>query len=533
MRVREFIFRYRLFIISFPFFLAIAFLRRSPYWQHGIDLPWQAGLSLAFLPLLPGIIAGQSRWLAVGLMAAVFTPFQSGVIGACLVGIAVIALFDRRAAGVWRSAKRILLPVALYFVFVVVRWVSEWGSVHTPLSMSYTAATQYVAPLAAFVTAWVLSEETPHRGMDALSLLFLAEAAVLLFYPFGIGRPQLLASASNGLLKPVYTLLNLPWTFPWYDPDWNPGSLSIVNYTGIVMIAASVLCLSRWYVRRKWVDLAGWALTFILALTAENTIAAGTAVWAFLITMVLLVVWALLPKRSPMFLRVSFGAAISAFGLVGLLFLVYLGNGRYAETQKGHFYRLAFRTVLERPNRLLFGYGAGAYGSRAALLRIPEDPYRARSFFQQTYGLDRVGEMFPPGDFGKDFAEVRSRPALWVNESQGLIYSGIVPILLENGLIGVLLILIAAYPILHAIAVFSASHGREGRAGAFFALFCLLFLLCLSVFYNYMEIPTIVFLLSFPSFAIFFGLRKAFGYPGLSSSAVPPGAGSMKNFPRG
>jgi hypothetical protein len=80
-----------------------------------------------------------------------------------------------------------------------------------------------------------------------------------------------------------------------------------------------------------------------------------------------------------------------------------------------------------------------------------------------------------------------------------MLYSGLIPLLCENGALGLVPILALCLLVLSATlpppSRIASSHGASHMNGipdTAAALFGLLFLLFLSVFYNYTEIPTIV-----------------------------------------
>jgi hypothetical protein len=402
----------------------------------------------------------------------------------------------------FRAGRLMLAAAAAYGAFVLLHWAAAWGSVHTAHSAGYTAATQFVAPVAAFLAAVLWGSDKPDDALHTVYVVLIAQAATLTAYPLVIGKPMLLASIVNGFMKPLYTLLELPWTYPWFDPDWNPGSLSIVNYTGIVMIMTSVLALLRYISFRRHTDALVFAFALCLAFVAENTIAAGAAVWALVLAVLLI----LLLRLSERFLsgrqRACVAMAAAVAGIAALVNFVYLGEGRYAGTQKGHFYRQAFERISESPVRALIGYGPGAYGSRAALLRLDSDVYTARDGYLWTYGWRNIADKFPENDFVEDIKSINRLPAEWINASQGLIYSGIVPSVLENGLLGLALIFMTAWPVAFSIAERMTRIDRETLPLTGTAIFCALFLGCLAVFYNYNEIPTLSFLLLLPMFLL-------------------------------
>jgi len=495
-----------LFLAAFGYFLSIALLRDTPYWPHGIQLTWQGGIVLAVLPLIPGILRRKTDWLLRGMLLSVLTPFQSGVMVACCVSCAVLITLNRRkirtALLSFRGSRLMLAAAAAYGAFVLLHWTAAWGSVHTAYSAGYTAATQFVAPSAAFLAALLWDSDKPDDPLRAVYVVLLAQAATLAAYPLVIGKPMLLASIVNGFMKPMYTLLELPWTYPWFDPDWNPGSLSIVNYTGIVMIMTSVLALLRYISARRHTDALFFVCALCLAFMAENTIAAGAAVWAFGLALLLDLLLRLSTRLLSGRQRAGVAMAAGIAGIAALVSFVYLGHGRYAGTQKGHFYRQAFERLSESPLRALIGYGPGAYGSRAALLRLDSNVYTARDGYLWTYGWRNIEDKFPANDFVEDIKSINRLPAEWINASQGLIYSGIVPSVMENGLLGLALIFIAGWPAALSIAERMTRIDREILPLTGTAIFCALFLGCLAVFYNYNEIPTLSFLLLLPMFLL-------------------------------
>ncbi|MBL0174120.1 MAG: hypothetical protein IPP94_02460 [Ignavibacteria bacterium] len=463
------------------------------------------GLLLALLPLLPGIVKGRTDWLFAGYIMSLFTPFQSGVIAASLLVGAVLLL---RHGRVLRGSLRppgTLFFLALYLLFLCAQWVAGYGTLHTPLSIGSSLLFIVATPVAVLLLARAAAKEGPaSRWMDLAASIIVAEALVIVLLPLLIGKPALLGAVVNGVLKPVYTVLGVSHTFPWYDPDWNQGSITIVNYSAVVMTLGAAHVFARFVRRRTLRDALAFVLLVFAAFMGENAMAMGAAAAACAVTAVGALLfrvtrgaWRGAGKRHA---RAALLTVLIATGLWGFLEVTYLGDGRFAKTQKGRYYGLAYQQLTERPARLCFGYGAGAYGSRVANGRLAGDPYLIRQQLAAVYGLPLSDTAFAVSDFSTDFSAASRHPAEWIGASQGLMMSGLIATVFENGLLGLLLLLAILWPALRASgALLGAMHADAWRSAAV-AIFALSFLACLSVFYNYNEIPTIVAILLLPVF---------------------------------
>ena len=487
---------------AFLYFLAIALSRESPYWPYGVTLTWQAGLVLALLPLLPGLATGRSAWLIRGMFVAALTPFQSGVLAAVVLGSGALAvrLFRDVRGGVVPNPipRRVLLAAAAYGLFVAAHVVLEWGSVHTWVSVGFSTSVQYLPVCAAVLTGFAARSRVSETVNDMLRI-FLAHAAVLFVYPFIVGHPQLLLSVVNGVLKPVYSVLGYAWTYPWYDPDWNPGSVSIVNYSGVLMTLAAFVTGARALHTRRRRDALFCLLFTLAAFLAENAMAVAATGGALVATLAAAAAYRAVAPRSR-FLGWMGGAAATTAVLLLFLFSTYLPGGRYETTHKGHYFAAQCANISERPGRFFFGHGPGAYGSRIAYLRIPADPYSTASILRGTYGTVFSSKSLPANEFTTDFQRLSQQPADWVSESQGLIISGLIAFAAENGLVGVLLLgLFFGLFLVQSQRrdTITALSGADTWAAVLPRLFPPLLLLFLSVFYNYTEIPCISFLAVF------------------------------------
>jgi hypothetical protein len=341
----------------------------------------------------------------------------------------------------------------------------------------------------------------------------VAEAIVIVLLPLCIGKPVLLAAAVNGILKPIYTVLGIAHTFPWYDPDWNQGSISIVNYSTVVMTLGAAHFFVRLLRTRHMLDATAMVLLIFAAFMGENAMAVGAAGGAFGITTLIAVAMrftgAIRSARGAN-ARTAMVLALIVAGLWGFLQLTYLGHGAFSRTQKGRFYETVGSRMSERPWRMFFGYGMGAYGSRVAYALLGEDPYEISTQLQRGYGIATRDSSFAVSDYALDFHRAASQDAEWVGSSQGLMVSGLVSVFVENGGAGVFILLLIAWPMLHRIA---AGNSAGSRFDGDLAVFGIAFLILLSVFFNYNEIPTATAVLLIPA------CLRGFAGPG---SSKPP-----------
>jgi hypothetical protein len=501
-RIRRFLDKHRSAVLAFGYFLFITLLRKSPYWSHGITLTWPMGVALALLPLLPGIAKRRLDWLFAGYIIALFTPYQTGVASASMLLIAVLVSRHFKELPSAIRPRGALFPLALYLLYLCAQWVAGYGVEHTPFSIAASVLITIATPVAVLLLCWRLAQqEEVEHWLDLAVSIIVAEALVIVLLPLCIGKPVLLASVVNGMLKPVYTVLGIAHTFPWYDPDWNQGSISIVNYSTVVMTLGAMHCFARLLRTRRMLDAAVLALLVFAAFMGENAMAVGAAGAAFATT--LLIAAALRftgTARSARGanIRTALVLALIVAGLWGFLQLTYLGHGAFAGTQKGRYYETVGARMSERPLRLFFGYGAGAYGSRVAYTRMGEDPYQISTQLQRVYHIGPRDTLFAASDYAHDFREAGMQRADWIGSSQGSMVSGLIAGLFENGAIGMLLLLLLLWPGLR-VGVGAISEGLTADAAvAWIAIYGPVFLLCLSVFFNYNEIPTAAAILLLP-----------------------------------
>ena len=458
------------------------------------------GVVLALLPLLPGIATRRVDWLFAGYVTALFTPFQTGVASASVVVIVVLVARQHKALIAAVRTPGTMFFLVAYLIFLCAQWAAGYGVLHTPFSIGASVFMTVATPVAVLLLGWRLArEERSERWMDLAASIIVAEALVIVLLPLCIGKPVLLAAAVNGILKPVYTVLGVSHTFPWYDPDWNQGSISIVNYSTVVMTLGAMHFFVRVLRMRRAFDAVAMVLLIFAAFMGENAMAVGAAGAAFAITLVIgaaLRFISAMPATRNENIRTAVLLLLMITGVWGFLKITYLGNGVFAGTQKGRFYETVGSRMSERPLRMLLGYGAGAYGSRIAYARLGADPYEISTQLKRVYGIAILDTTFASSDYARDFRMAASKDAEWVGSSQGLMVSGLVSIAVENGGAGVLLLLLLSWPMLRRITTGTITASLFDRD---LAVFGIAFLILLSVFFNYNEIPTATAVLLFPA----------------------------------
>lgn len=458
------------------------------------------GVVLALLLLLPGIAKRRVDWLFAGYVTALFTPFQTGVASASVVMIVALVVRQRSVLLAALRPPGTIFFLAVYLLFLCVQWAAGFGALHSPFSIVASVFMTLATPVAVILLSWRLArEDRAERWMDLAASIVLAEALVIVLLPLCIGKPVLLAAAVNGILKPTYTMLGVAHTFPWYDPDWNQGSISIVNYSTVVMTLGAAHFFVRLLRTRRVVDAVGMALLIFAAFMGENAMAVGAAGGAFGIT--LAVRAALRFPAEPRGVRAAnvrtaMVLALIVAGLWGFLNLTYLGKGAFSRTQKGRFYETVGSRMSERPWRMFLGYGMGGYGSRIAYARLGEDPYEISTQLRRVYGISLRDSSFASSDYAGDFQCAASQDAEWVGSSQGLMVSGLVSIFVENGGAGMAILMLIAWPLLRRV---TAGNSAGLRFDGDLAVFGIAFLMLLSVFFNYNEIPTTMAILLFPA----------------------------------
>jgi hypothetical protein len=503
--MRAFLYQYKrhgLLAGVVAYFLVIALLRESPYWSFGVFLPAWAGWLCALLPLLPGIIRRDASWLSRGFVVSLFTPFQSGIGAAALIVAVLLAWWNRRALlrGLRLQPMWGNLPVWCvgYLLFVVLQWIAG-AQRFTPESVVFSCYSVFFTPLCLLAIGAAMRRRDAAEALGAWLLnVILAQASVIVLYPFIVGRPDMLLAVVNGVLKPIYTVLNVPTPYPWFNPDWNFGSMTIVNYTGVVMTMGAVMVFIGMARSKSLRALPGFLLLIYTTFLAENALAIGAAGVAFVAAAL-----AEIPRRWNARIRPSAMALLRLTLIIAapllLLSLTYAGGGKYADTHKAMLYRESARTALRQPARGLFGYGLGAYGSRASYTQLLPDTSLQRANVAVLHCIvDRPG-MSPQDDFHRDFARVFAHDAAWSGTTQGLLVSGLIGIVMENGLIGVAILMCMLFLALWIQARNDTLHPRPRHAEPFAAHFGIAFLLSLSVVYNYTEIPTVIAVLLFPA----------------------------------
>ena len=489
---------------AYLYFLGIALLRSSPYWPHGFDLPVWSGILFAVLPLLPGLVLRKPVWIIYGYLVALFTPYQVGIGFATVLVLLSLAVAFRHTL-LRRIRQRplrtnIFFWIGLYITLVATQWIMGFGSRHTFLSIAFSFYSILLTPLCLVL----VSHASGMKGITAnvFTLLFslvCIQALVIVSYPLMIGHPEMLLAVVNGILKPAYTVLSVPTPYPWYNPDWNFGSLTIVNYAGIVMTMGTAYAVTALLRTGKLLYFAATLLVAFTMFLAENALAVGAAAGAFIAVLLSEALFRyMIPIRGRLLAVARVLAMIICLG--GFLMVTYVGPGKFADSQKGIYYLESMRTAFAQPLRGMFGYGLGGYGSRGAYTQLLGDSALIKERAAESHRiLTNLGHV-PAGDFHRDFSKVFFTHSAWPGTTQGLIQSGLVAIIMENGIVGTTLLLILLLLCLHALPSRGNQEAGSHVSEPIIALFGISFLLCLSVFYNYNEIPTIVALLCLPAF---------------------------------
>jgi hypothetical protein len=511
-RIRAFISGARAEILVFFYLLAVSLIRKSPFWPAGYDLPWQAGLVLALIPLIPALITRKIDHLAKGYIVTLFLPFQSAI---SMVSVVVIFAVAWRSLRQWirgdRGALRwndSLVWIAAYLAFAAFHWIVQPTARHSLMSSGLAFLTIIATPTALVLLARATGEERKSEEIFRFLLtVILLEAFVLVLYPLITRNPVMLAAVINGFLKPIYAALDLPWTYPWVDPDWNPGSLTIPNYAAVISAVGAVYFLVRIPAEKHPRHMAAFLLLSFTAFMAENAMAIGAAAAAVAISAVIAAMLRILPARTTVKKACTYAAGIAFSGLIVFLLLTYLGPGRFAETQKGHYYSRTLSMIAGRPLKALVGYGPGGYGSRVSFLRVKSDPYHIRLQFTRAYPIRIFSDSSARSDFAEDYEKILASPAEWKGESQGQIYSGLLALIMENGIIGLGLLAGLALPIFCSLFAYVRNARRHDMKYGITALFGICFLMSLAVFYNYTEIPTVFGVCAFPALLIHSTIR--------------------------
>jgi hypothetical protein len=499
---------YRFELLAFLYFFVIALLRPSPYWHAGWEPTWIAGLALALLPMLPGLISGRGDALARGYLVTLFLPYQSAVEAmSCLI---VAALLLRRGRRWLRmdtapvSSHNPMLWAGVSLFMIVLQWAGLSGAPFQPIAAALAISTIVATPVALLLLARAVAEDgAVARTMRWFQALIVAEAAVIILYPLVIGHPTLLAPVINGFLKPLYTVFNRPWDFPWYDPDWNRGSLTIVNYSAVIMTMGTGHFFLRFLEERRVGYLLAAAVLLYATLLAENAMATGAAVGALVVSLLVLLLHRL-TRRWPAFPRAAAAGGLILCGLAAFLFATYLGPGKFAQTHKGLYYRRALTVAAEQPLRLATGHGLGNYGSRVASLRLANDPYSSRATQHAQYPVPIPVDSAWSMAFTRDARVILAQNAEWLGSSQGMLTSGLIALVLENGAPGLFVIGILSLLLLRALLTAPGRMSIHQKI----SIFGFVFLLFLAVFYNYTEIPTIVAVCLFPGLTLLYPLRN-------------------------